>query len=67
MGIIEINETHEFDDGSIEVKYEGIPLKEDINEKEVRRMVRDFIDNHKYDNMLENVIILSTYFFKFFL
>ena len=60
MGIIEINETHEFDDGSIEVKYEGIPLKEDINEKEVRRMVRDFIDNHKYDNMLENVIILRT-------
>ncbi len=60
MENISISETRNFDDESIEIKYEGIPLKENTDEKEVRRMIRDFVDNHKHDNMLENVTILRT-------
>lgn len=60
METVGFSETLNFDDGSIEIKYRGVPLRKDIDEKEVRIMIRDFIDNHKHDNMIENVTILRT-------
>ena len=60
METVKFSETLNFDDGSIEIKYEGVPLRKDIDEEEVRSMIRDFVDNHKHDNMLENVTILRT-------
>lgn len=60
METVKFSETLNFDDGSIEIKYEGVPLRKDIDEEEVRSMIRDFVDNHKQDNMLENVTILRT-------
>lgn len=62
METVRFSETLNFDDGSIEIKYKGVPLRKDIDENEVRRMMRDFVDNHKHDNMLENVTILRTIF-----
>ena len=60
METVRFSETLNFDDGSIEIKYEGVPLRKDIDVEEVRRMIRDFLDNHRHDNMLENVTILRT-------
>ena len=60
METVRFSETLNFDDGSIEIKYRGMPLRKDIDEEEVRIMIRDFIDNHKHDNMIENVTILRT-------
>ena len=62
METVRFCDTLNFDDGSIEIKYKGVPLREDSNENEVRRMLRDFVDNHKHDDMLENVTILRTIF-----
>ena len=62
METVRFSETLNFDDGSIEIKYKGVSLREDSNESEVRRMLRDFVDNHKHDDMLENVTILRTIF-----
>lgn len=60
MENIRISETCSFGDESIEIKCEGIPLRKNIDEEEVRRMITDFVYNHKHDNMLENVTILYT-------
>ena len=60
METVRFRETLNFDDGSIEIKYEGVPLRKDIDEEEVKLMIRDFVDNHKHDNMIENVTILRT-------
>ncbi len=60
METVSFSEMCNFEGESIEVKYEGIPLKQDIDEDEVKRMIRNFVDNHKHDNMIENVTILRT-------
>ena len=62
MKTVTFSETLIFYDGRIEIKYEGVPLRKDININEARRMMKDFVDNHKHDNMLENVTILRTIF-----
>ena len=60
METVSFNEILNFDDGSIEIKYSGVPLRKDIDEEEVRRMIRDFVDNHKHNDMVENVTILRS-------
>lgn len=62
MKTVKFRETLIFYDGGIEIEYRGVPLREDININEARRMMKDFVDNHKHDNMLENVTILRTIF-----
>lgn len=62
MKTVTFSETLIFYDGRIEIEYRGVPLREDININEARRMMKDFVDNHKHDNMLENVTILRTIF-----
>lgn len=62
MKTVKFRETLIFYDGRIEIEYRGVPLREDININEARRMMKDFVDNHKHDNMLENVTILRTIF-----
>ena len=60
METIEIREKLILDDESIEIRYKGVPLREDSNENEIRHTIKNFIDNHRHDNMLENVTILRT-------
>ncbi len=57
---MEFKVAREFDGESFEVRYEGIPKSKNIDEIEINRMIRDFIDNYKHTNMLENVTILRT-------
>ncbi len=60
METIEIREKLILDDESIEIRYKGVPLREDSNENDIRHTIKNFIDNHRHDNMLENVTILRT-------
>ena len=60
MKKIEFREIRNFESGAVEFRGEYIPLKDDINEDEINCIIRNYLESHKCNNMLENVTALRT-------
>ena len=60
MKKIEFREVRNFESGAVEFRGEYIPLKNDINEDEINCIIRNYLESHKCNNMLENVTALRT-------
>lgn len=60
MESFKINKTLNFTDGSIEIRYEGIPLNKDVDTIKIEELLNDFIDNENHTNMIRNVSFLRT-------
>lgn len=60
MKPININKTLNFTDGSIELKYNGVMANDDVDLNKIETLLEDFINNHRHDDMIENVRIVRT-------
>ena len=60
MKKMEFREVRNFENGAVEFRGEYIPLNNDINEDEINCMIRNYLESHKCNNMLENVTALRT-------
>lgn len=60
MKKMEFREVRNFENGAVEFRGECIPLNNDINEVEINCMIRNYLESHKCNNMLENVTALRT-------
>ena len=60
MKKIEFREVRNFESGAVEFRGEYIPLKNGINEDEINCIIRNYLESHKCNNMLENVTALRT-------
>ena len=60
MKPININKTLNFTDGSIELKYNGVMTNDDVDLNKIETLLEDFINNHRHDDMIENVRIVRT-------
>lgn len=60
MEQIYIRKTLNFENGSIEIIYDGIETKNDIDKNKVEQLLDKFIEKHDHNNMLENVTIVRT-------
>lgn len=45
---------------SIEVKYNGITANNDVDLAKIETLLNNFINNHRHNNMIENVSIIRT-------
>lgn len=61
MNPISINKKLKFTNGSIEIKYNGIP-NDNANLDKIDVLLEDFINNHRHNYMIENVSIVRTIF-----
>lgn len=59
MNSISINKVLNFAEGSIEVRFNGIP-NNDADLEKIDMLLEDFINNHRHNYMTENVSILRT-------
>lgn len=62
MKQVSINKKLNFTNGSIEVRYNGIPKNENINLAKIENLLEDFLNNHRSNNMIEIVTIIRTIF-----
>ena len=60
MRPININKTLKFEEGSIEIRYNGMSINDTINLDKINVLLEDFIKNHNHDSMIENVTIVRT-------
>lgn len=55
MEQINIRKTLNFENGSIEVRYNGIETKKGIDKNNIEQLLDDFIEKQNHSDMLENV------------
>ncbi len=60
MKPISISKTLNFGKGSIEVKYNGITANDNVDLDKIETLLDNFINNHRHNNMIENVSIIRT-------
>lgn len=60
MENFKFKKTLNFDEGSIEVRYEGVPLSKDIDTTKIEELLNDFMDNENHTDMIRNVSFLRT-------
>lgn len=60
MRPININKTLNFEEGSIEIRYNGMSINDTIDLDKINVLLEDFIKNHNHDSMIENVTIVRT-------
>lgn len=60
MRPININKTLKFEEGSIEIRYNGMSINDTIDLDKINVLLEDFIKNHNHDSMIENVTIVRT-------
>lgn len=60
MKSISFNKTLCFTKSSIEIRYNGILPNDNVDLDKIEKLLEDFINNHRHDNMIENVTIVRT-------
>lgn len=60
MKSISFNKTLSFTKSSIEIRYNGILPNDNVDLDKIEILLEDFINNHRHDNMIENVTIVRT-------
>lgn len=60
MKSISFNKTLCFTKSSIEIRYNGILPNDNVDLDKIEILLEDFINNHRHDNMIENVTIVRT-------
>lgn len=62
MRPIGINKILNSTEGNIEIKYNGISKNDNIDLDKIQTLLDDFMNNHRHDDMEENVAIIRTLF-----
>ncbi len=62
MRPIGINKILNSTEGNIEIKYSGISKNDNIDLDKIQTLLDDFMNNHRHDDMEENVAIIRTLF-----
>lgn len=60
MDSISINKTLNFENGSIEIRYQGQKKNKNVDQDKIQSLLDKFIEKNNHNNMLENVAIVRT-------